>query len=135
MSASLSGGILDVPYDLYGSFGPACNYMVYQTVHQRPIVSGYISRTPKAATKLLDGYPFIHQLRARIYGDTEQVHFSEKLIEKGIDELERLNIDFVILHKSEVSKNDMLTMKDAITNAVNAPIYEDNLIIVWRIPE
>jgi hypothetical protein len=135
MSGTLSGGILDVPYDLYGSFGPACNYMVYQTVHQRPIVSGYISRAPKAAVKMLDGYPFVHQLRARIYGDSEPVHFSDKLIGKGIDELHKLNIDFVILHKSELSNSDMLAMRDAITKVVFLPIYEDNLIIVWRVPK
>jgi len=38
--------VLDVPIDLYGAQGPAGNYLLYQTVHQKPIVSGYISRTP-----------------------------------------------------------------------------------------
>jgi hypothetical protein len=29
--------VLDVPIDLYGAHGPGANYMVYQTVHQKPI--------------------------------------------------------------------------------------------------
>jgi len=134
-STTQPGAILDVPYDLLGAVGPACNYMVYQTIHQRPIVSGYISRAPKSAVNMLDGYPFIHQLRARIYGDTEPVHFSDKLIGKGLNELRALKIAFVILHKSELSSDDAELMKNALTQAVNPPLYEDNRIVVWRITE
>ena len=30
--------LLDIPIDLYDAQGPAGNYMLYQTVHQKPIV-------------------------------------------------------------------------------------------------
>ena len=32
--------VLDIPIDLYGAQGPACEYMIYQTVHHKPIVGG-----------------------------------------------------------------------------------------------
>jgi hypothetical protein len=125
-SATRSGGVLDVPYDLVGAIGPACDYMVYQTVHQRPIVGGYISRTPEYAVRMLDVYPFVRQLRARIYGDNEPVLFTPETIAQGRNELNALDIKYVILHKPQLSKGDSQIMEDAITQAVSGPVHKDD---------
>jgi hypothetical protein len=133
-TSSQSGAILDVPYDLYGAIGPACNYMVYQIVHQRPIVSGYISRAPQSAVRMLDGYPFVRQLRGRLYGDSEPVNFTEASIYQGLSELRTLGVEYVILHKTELPAADAQLMIEALTQAISQPIHNDNRIVVWQIP-
>jgi hypothetical protein len=108
--------------------------MVYQTVHQRPIVSGYISRAPQSAIHMLDDYPFVRQLRARQYGDDAPVEFSSAAIAQGKQELETLGVETVILHKRLVSYEDSQAMAGALTSAVGPPIHEDEEIVAWRIP-
>ena len=129
-----AGSVLDVPYDLAGAIGPACDYMVYQTIHQRPIVSGYISRAPQPAVHMLDSLPFVHQLRARQYGDAAPVEFSPSEIANGRQELEALQVEYVILHKKLVSYADAQVMEDALTSAIRMPVYEDEDIVVWHLP-
>ena len=133
-STAHSGGILDVPYDLFGARGPACDYMVYQTVHQRPIISGYISRTPQYAARMLDNYPFVRQLRARLYDDDEPLLFTNELITQGKHELYALNIEYIVLHKSQLSNDDSQVLENVITQVVSKPVYRDDRILVWRLP-
>lgn len=128
--------ILDVPYDLFGAFGPACDYMVDQVVHQHPIVSGYISRTPESARRMLDSYPFVYQLRARleVYGDTAPLDFTSGLIEGAMEELRDLKIEYVVLHKKELATDDTRLTNSVLTHVLSTPIYEDDQIIAWYVP-
>jgi len=128
-----SGGVLDVPFDLVGAQGPASEYMLYQTVHEKPITSGYISRTPIRIANMFQKYPFINQLRARVYNDHEPVNFSDKIIAKGIKELRGLNIEYVILHKNFVSEADAGIYESTLTEVISNPMYEDSQIAVWQI--
>ena len=123
--------ILDVPVDLYGAQGPAGSYMLYQTVHQQPIVGGYISRTPPSALSIFE-YPFIHQLRARLYNDHEPYAFSSELIAAAESDLEALGIHYVILHKDALSEQEAVLLYDVIYEVLADPIHEDQYIVVWE---
>jgi hypothetical protein len=131
----LSGGIMEVPFDLVGAQGPASEYMLYQTVHGKPIASGYISRTPNRVANMFQKYPFINQLRARVYNDHEPVIFSDKIITKGLKELRFINIEYVILHKNFVSESDARLYEITLTKVISVPIYEDVQIIVWHVTQ
>jgi hypothetical protein len=122
--------ILDVPVDLIGAQGPAGEYMLYQTSHQKPIVSGYISRTPAHITEIFE-IPLIYELRARIYGDTAPYHLDDRLLAQAPDELARLNIGYVVLHRWALSAQDAFTLQQALTSVLAAPIYEDDQIVAW----
>jgi len=124
------GAILDVPIDLYGAQGPAELYMIYQTVHQRPIVGGYISRTPKKVLSLFDN-PFLYELRARIYGDTELYQFPPDILMSGRNKILEMNVTYVILHKNALSSQDSLTIQKTLTALFLSPEYEDKTIMVW----
>jgi hypothetical protein len=122
--------ILDVPVDLYGAQGPAANYMLYQTIHHQPIVGGYISRTPTSALSIFE-YPFIYQLRARLYNDHEPYAFSSELMAVAESNLEALGIRYVILHKDVLSEQEAALLYDVIYKVLARPIHEDEYIVIW----
>ena len=126
-----SAAILDVPIDLIGAQGPAGNYMVYQIIHERPIVSGYISRTPSKALWPFE-YPFLYELRARIYGDTAPYHFSEETLSHAMDDLRVLQVGYVVLHRDELAVQDFQTVRTALEMVLSTPEFEDDRLTVWR---
>ncbi|MBN1887784.1 MAG: hypothetical protein JW850_07325 [Thermoflexales bacterium] len=126
------GAVLDVPIDLYGAQGPAADYLLYQTIHQKPIVGGYISRTPRHVLELFE-HPFLNQLRARIYNDTEPYAFPPDLIQLGLGELRSINVQYIILHKQMLSASDSHIVRTALTTLLHDPDYEDEAILVWQL--
>jgi hypothetical protein len=127
-----TAAILDVPIDLYGAQGPAANYMLYQTVHHKPIVGGYISRTPSTALWPFER-PFLNELRARVYDDTTPFHFDQGVLQAGADDLSLLDVGYVILHRDEVSIEDYVTLRAALEAVLSAPTHEDDRLVVWEI--
>jgi len=124
------GAILDVPMDLHGAQGPGGEYMLYQTVHGRPIVGGYISRTPPAALWPLER-PFLNQLRARVYDDREPYAFSAEVMSHALDDLRVLDVRYVVLHAEFLSSGDHRAVRHALTEVISEPIHEDEELAVW----
>jgi hypothetical protein len=126
---------MEVPYDLVGAQGPAADYMIYQTLHGKPIASGYISRTPAKNANMFQSYPFINQLRARIYNDKEPVSFSDNLIARGLKELKTMNVEYVILHKSFIPAPIASVYQAILTQVITEPVYVDDQLVVWHITQ
>ncbi len=126
------GAVLDVPMDLYGAQGPAGEYMLYQTVHQHPIVGGYISRTPSKALWPLD-LPFLSQLRARIYDDHAPYEFSTDVLAHGMADLRAVQVRYVILHPDKLSAEAARTVRAALVSLLSEPLYEDRTLVVWKV--
>ena len=124
--------VLDIPIDLIGAQGPAGDYMLYQTVHQRPIVSGYISRTPRYVLELFQR-PFMNELRARIYNDKAPYHFDQQVLSRAKQELSELNIGTVILHRDKLSSKDFVTLYTALVDVLAEPDYADDQVTVWEV--
>lgn len=133
-TAEDSAIVLDVPVDLVGAQGLGGDYMLYQTVHQKRIVSGYISRTPRYVLRLWD-YPFLKTLRARIYNGHAPYDFDVQTLSQARKELSELDIKYVILHKNALSTEDFDTVRPALITVLNQPEYEDNRIMAWEFHE
>ena len=127
------GATLDVPVDLYGAQGPADEYMLYQTVHGQPIVGGYLSRTPRSALFSFQK-PFVHALRARIYGDTAPFDFRPEVLAGAVDDLRSLSVRHVILHKDFIDRSEVRAVRAALTTALGRALSEDERLVVWRVP-
>ncbi len=123
--------ILDVPVDLYGAQGPAADYMLYQTIHQQPIVGGYISRIPTNVLAAFE-YPFIYQLRARLYKDRTPYAFSSEVMAVAEENLEALGVRYVVLHKDVLSEQETLQLHETICAVLASPLYEDEYVVVWE---
>lgn len=124
------GAILDVPIDLYGAQGPGGTYMLYQTVHKHPIISGYISRTPTSAIWVFE-YPFLNELRARIYSDQDTAYFPNDLLISARSELEMLQATYIVLHNQKIREEDLSNTRDALNIILGDPVFEDKWIVVW----
>jgi hypothetical protein len=124
--------VLDVPIDLFGAQGPAGDYMLFQTVHGQPIVSGYISRTPGSAGRILER-PFLHALRARLYQDTEPFHFSPEVMARAAADLRAAGVDFVVLHRDFLTASDFEIVRGVLTEVLREPVHEEERLVAWRV--
>ncbi len=128
-----SGAILDIPIDLVGAQGPAGEYMLYQTIHQKPIIPGYISRTPAKATRIFED-PFLRELRVRIYQDNAPYQLDNVLLlSSAYKTLSTLGANLVILHKDMVSPQDASLIQNKIDSILQKPFYESERLTVWKI--
>jgi hypothetical protein len=131
-----TGAILEVPVDIFTELGPGVNYLVYQTVHHRPMVDGYIARTPRLVGKLFDR-PFVNQLRYRIPPDAEPYQFTPEMLAQGLADIESLDVEYVILHKDAtwLPEVDFPVVNSALVTVLGPPTYEDDALIAWRLSD
>jgi hypothetical protein len=130
--ATSPGSVMDIPIDRIGAEGPAGDYMLYQTVHEKPIVSGYISRTPDKVRSLFER-PFFNALRARIYGDTEPYELTPELIAQARQELAALGVGHVVLHRDQLAPRDFEIIRAALNAALDTPTFEDARTTLWDV--
>jgi len=119
--------VLDLPY--YGNFDPYNAYLMYlQTVHQKPIYGGSLSRTPA-------------QIWQRIQATSCISHLIELDIGKCNDtkELADNKIKYVVLHKDdekmqgkEISGDRIEEAKKGLDALFGMPVYEDEKIAVYE---
>ena len=107
--------VLDIPVN---SFLGEKYYMLYQTVHQHPIVGGHAYRTPQE----------IVELRQEIVTG---------LITQGnLSSLSQNNIGYVVLHHTmEDNEETISSVFLTLSTEVGQPVYQDDLITVFLIPE
>jgi hypothetical protein len=106
-------------------------YLLYQTVHQRPLTVAYISRDdPRTAT---DRYPFLQHLRHLgpdiLADDPAQV---------GRTVLADLGVGVVVLDRYKMPGGAEREVTEAVTASVfgaESPHYEDHRITVYAVTE
>jgi hypothetical protein len=86
-----SGAVLNVPVDPYASKP----YMYAQTVHQRPIVQGRVSRYPEGVFDYLESQPWIREMRRY-----KEVPPRQPDVGRQLRALAEDGIHYVIVHKS-----------------------------------
>jgi hypothetical protein len=114
-------GLLDLPmhprgYDKW--------YMLYQTIHQKPIVEGHVSRIPREAYAFLDSTPFLKRLHEENVMDpglADVTHQLQPLAEAGVR--------YIILHQKYGSDEQMAAWRDWLTFE---PVHEDTGLVVYR---
>ena len=112
-------GILNVPVD-----AQTCKrYMFEQTLHQRPILQGHVSRLPLDAYDYLDGQPLLKKLRQFDELDPRLTDVSGQL-----HSLARDDVNYLVLHKRDVGAGRLARWRRYL---LSRPRYEDDDIAVF----
>ncbi|MBK8050564.1 MAG: hypothetical protein IPK16_27740 [Anaerolineales bacterium] len=106
-------------------------YLLYQTVHGKPLTVAYISRDdPRTMT---ERSPVLQNFR----------HLGTDIIEAdlaqvGLAMLADLEVGTVVLDRYKMPGGDERTVTEALTQAIfrtQAPVYADERITVYRVPQ
>jgi hypothetical protein len=98
--------------------------MYYQTIHNRPIMEGLVSRTPEEAYRVIENVAVLRSFRA-CGGDSlppvDIAEYGGSLADVGIEA--------VVVHKGLTSDSSRALWQDARTGSV---VYEDGDVAVYR---
>ena len=139
--------ILEVPFYECPCSEPKCQYyycfyQYWQTIHHKPIVGGYLARNiPDPIINFSEQTPFIRDLK-----NTENSYPVDKPL--WIQTLKKLNIKYVILHRSFLYKNNAYGIGDnllysdpkayekqkQICDSFLTPTFVDNKLTVYAVP-
>lgn len=100
-------------------------YMLYQTEHRKPLVSGHVSRMPREAFTFLDSTPFLHLLRV----DNMMDFAVAADITNQLRVLADADVRYLVIHKKFAHEGLLHIWQDWLTVA---PYYEDDEVIVYR---
>jgi hypothetical protein len=98
-------------------------YMFYQTIHDKRIIGGVVSRTPYDADAFLDANPLLGAMR------NENV--PDEYIRDRLAVLAAQNVRYVIVHKTLLDDERMENWQRWLIN-FPSPYYEDDMVIVYR---
>lgn len=127
----MTNAVLDIPIDLYGAQGPADDYMYLQTIHQHPIVGGYIARTPEDRSTEINNSPFLFELRARMYDDQAPYEFSDDEISVAIKDLCQIHPRYIIVHKDYLGEDNYDLINSTVEIVLGKSSYSDEKISAW----
>ena len=109
--------------ELPGQRRSAEYYMMYQTVHSRPMQTGHVSRLPSGA---LD---FIHSsaMLSTTY-DEGTLNTDPPDISRQLDSLAEAGFRYIIVHKDKITPNQLAQWRSYF---VISPHYEDEELLVY----
>lgn len=116
---SSSGAILDLPIDHI----KAKRYMFAQTIHQRPLMFGHISREPRGAYEYIDENPLLRVLR-----QTEEMPPWETNIGEQLAMLARDDVEYIMMHKDQIGADRIEHWKRYLPFE---PVFEDDTIAAF----
>jgi len=125
--------ILEIP----GS--AAANYMYFQTIHEKKLVNGYVSRTPDYALKFMS-IPLISDLispsNTPIMGDIIRQKIKKQNQTELLSLLCNYNIRYIIIHKGYLSDKEFSFASNLIRDALGIePVaYDNEGLWVYHIP-
>jgi hypothetical protein len=127
-AASDEFGLLDLPM---GFSGPAKFYMYLQTIHEKPIVQGKMSRPLRTINDFIDGDAFTRHLRLT----KKEIDPELTAVSRHLAYLADADVRYLILHRDPQLENRLpseqrwISWKDWLTAD---PVYEDERIAVFR---
>jgi hypothetical protein len=132
------GAVLEIPggYE-FSSAWYNVRSMYYQTRHGRPLLVGYISRTPHDPGGLLEKFPVLQALS--LEGLTGEIPHREVLPDRAIEDLRSLEVRYIAFHPRDLLEasggNARVVSKarDLLRLAVGAPLWETPETLVFRI--
>jgi hypothetical protein len=113
--------IVELPIDFYDA---AKRYMLYQTVHGRPIVEGHVSRRPPEATAFLDAHPLLRSLY-----QTQEIDPALTDVSRQLRALRDAGFRYIIVHKRLTDAEHAAGWQDWLAVA---PAFEDQEVVVYR---
>jgi len=98
-------------------------YMYFQTIHDKKIVGGVVSRTPHDADAFVDANPLLSAIRNE---NVPPLYLEERLAV-----LAALEIRYIIIHKRFLNSERMENWQRWLAS-FPPPFYEDESVIVYR---
>jgi hypothetical protein len=100
-------------------------YMVYQTIHGRPMVNGVVSRLPQDAYRFLAETPILSALQAN-----QPPAWPERHLWTQLAPLAERDIETIIFHRERLDPGSLEEWRDYFAFP---PAFEDEQIVVYRI--
>jgi hypothetical protein len=125
--------ILNIPVDFAGARGGADVYLFAQTIHQQPIIGGYVSREPSYVFSPLKESSFLQAIQQRAYEKDQRLQLTEVALADAQTTLSKLNVCYVILHKTILKQEEWKRVVLWIERILGSPSYEDSSIRVYRV--
>ncbi|MDD5758881.1 MAG: hypothetical protein PHI06_07335 [Desulfobulbaceae bacterium] len=125
-------GILNIPADFYGARGGGDIFQYAQTIHQKPIVGGYIARTPTYVSKTRDNSPFIQAVEQHEYDQDQRLRLSPEGFSDMRGTLKSLNLRYVVVHRPLISGNEWPNVSYWLEKGLGPPIFQDEWIEVYN---
>ena len=100
--------VLNLPFGLrdglnsHGNTNAASQY--YQTVHQKPIMGGYLSRLPKEAVDVYWARPVIRTLLKLSAGEVRSAEKTREVVALAHEKRQDLNIGYVVIDSARASR-------------------------------
>ena len=98
-------------------------YMFYQTVHERPLLGGHVSRLPSEALDFASSVPLIAGMYEDLAIDTSLPDISHQL-----SLLADVGFRYIIIHKELANEQQIGAWRDWL---LVPPLYEDEEVIVY----
>jgi hypothetical protein len=124
--------ILEIPITNYvPSF--QSDILYYQTVHEKKLVGGYVSRMSQSTMEFIESTPILSQLNRRQYPSTKYELtdiLNQNDSDIGRSVLNYYNIRYIVIHSSAVDQNYINFSNHLLRTTLNVqPKTEDDLII------
>jgi hypothetical protein len=114
---------------LPGDRQSAAYYMLYQTVHGHPLLTGQIARVPLEAGEFISSVPMLRGIYTTGTIDTDQPDLSRQL-----SRLAEAGFRYLVLHKNLVLARRMAPperLEEWRSYLVVSPLYEDEEVVVY----
>ena len=117
-----SFGTLDIPMNPRAMTDKM--YMAYQLSHQKPMVSGHVSRLPREAIAFIERVPLLQAVR-----QTEGLKAPSLVdISHQLRQLAAVDVRYLVLHKPLLGQEQLDEWRAWLGIA---PYYEDDLVLVY----
>ena len=112
--------IVDVPI----SNDLSKQHMYYQTVHEKPIVTGHVSRPPQHAYDFITSSGLLHEMwQGQETGSTGNPVLDLKSLEDA-------NVRYLIAHRDSLAEEELETLDSYLSRP---PFFSDDRLIVYQI--
>jgi len=127
--------ILNIPTDFTGATGGGDIYVYTQTIHQKPIIGGHVSREPEYALKTLHESAFLQAVALQMDKGDPQSPFNNDGVTDMPETLRRLKVGYIIVHKSLLTENEFRRVVMLLEQGIGSHIFEDQWIRVYSASE
>lgn len=119
--------VLDVPWGYY----PVMEYMLYASVHHKPIVEGLTARESPSTYRFINNNPVIAKI---LWPDVADI-MVEDLSSIGPSVLAYYNIRYVILHNKYVDQAGRQKYLLVLQQIFGKPVYQDQDLTAFKTPD
>jgi hypothetical protein len=119
--------------------------LYYQTIHEKKLVGGYVSRTPPSAKKFLQSIPLTRHLvwkpggantgEMRPPGNVEIPQSAKTKLTQEIEKMKAAGVKYVIVHKDSLWQTSIKAYDGWLKEKLGKPAHEDDAVKVYLLAE